>query len=131
MEILLVAWRRFYFHDIISFCSVCEAVAGAEKDLTARQFLKAHTEKQTEVSVDYWTFGRPMASMQTDPSTKLTVLISGNGTNLQAVIDKVNGVISNRKNGYGLERAKRAGIPNLYHNLLQYKKTHPPTDQGM
>lgn len=74
-----------------------------------------------------------------DSPTKLTVLISGNGTNLQAVIDKINArelsativrVISNRKNAYGLERAKRAGIPTIYHNLLQYKKKHPPTDQG-
>lgn len=74
-----------------------------------------------------------------DSSTRLTILISGNGTNLQAVIDKIYArqlpativrVISNRKNAYGLERAKRAGIPTLYHNLLKYKKNHPPTDQG-
>jgi phosphoribosylglycinamide formyltransferase len=59
---------------------------------------------------------------------------------LQAVIDKIEArqlpaiivrVISNRKDAYGLERAKRAGIPTLYHNLLKYKKTHPPTDQGV
>ena len=75
-----------------------------------------------------------------DSSSKLTILISGNGTNLQAVIDKIDArqlpativrVISNRKNAYGLERAKRAGIPTLYHNLLKYKKNHPPTDQGI
>lgn len=75
-----------------------------------------------------------------DSSTKLTILISGNGTNLQAVIDKIDAqqlpativrVISNRKNAYGLERAKRAGIPTTYHNLLMYKKNHPPTDQGI
>lgn len=71
---------------------------------------------------------------------RLTVLISGNGTNLQAVIDKIEArqlpaiivrVISNRKDAYGLERAKRAGIPTLYHNLLKYKKARPSTDQGM
>ena len=75
-----------------------------------------------------------------DTSTHLTVLISGNGTNLQTVIDKIKAqqlpativrVISNRKNAYGLERAKRAGIPTFYHNLLKYKKSHPPTDQGV
>ena len=74
-----------------------------------------------------------------DSSTRLTILISGNGTNLQAVIDKIYArqlsanivrVISNRKNAYGLERAKQAGIPTLYHNLLKYKKNYPPTDQG-
>lgn len=50
---------------------------------------------------------------------KIAVLVSGGGTDLQSVIDAVqdgsiNGeialVISNRKNAYGLERAKNAGI---------------------
>lgn len=54
-----------------------------------------------------------------NPVTKLCVLISGNGSNLQAIIDeitagrlnaKISGVISNRPNAYGLERAKEAGI---------------------
>lgn len=49
------------------------------------------------------------------------VLVSGGGTNLQAIIDAVNdgtitntklaGVISNNKNAYALERAKMSGIP--------------------
>ncbi|MGH8463163.1 MAG: phosphoribosylglycinamide formyltransferase [Pseudomonas sp.] len=48
----------------------------------------------------------------------VVVLISGNGSNLQALIDAsatsgytVTGVISNRADAYGLERAARAGIP--------------------
>ena len=50
---------------------------------------------------------------------KIAVFISGGGTDLQSVIDAVenksiNGkivlVISNRKNAFGLERAKKAGI---------------------
>ncbi len=54
---------------------------------------------------------------------KVVVLVSGGGTNLQAIIDAVNngtitnteivGVISNNKNAYALERAAKAGIPNL------------------
>ncbi|ANB22582.1 phosphoribosylglycinamide formyltransferase [Alteromonas stellipolaris] len=53
------------------------------------------------------------------PSTKLCVLISGNGSNLQAIIDNISaekldaeicGVISNRPNAYGLTRAQEAGI---------------------
>lgn len=49
----------------------------------------------------------------------VVVLISGSGTNLQALIDKtqsgdlpitLSAVISNRPNAYGLERAKQAGI---------------------
>ena len=50
---------------------------------------------------------------------KIAVFVSGSGTNLQSLIDSVNSgyingeislVISNRKNAYGLERAKNAGI---------------------
>ena len=49
----------------------------------------------------------------------VVVLISGGGTNLQAIIDaaeqglpiKIRAVISNRPDAYGLERARRAGIP--------------------
>jgi len=49
----------------------------------------------------------------------IVVLISGNGTNLQAMMDardqglaiNIRAVISNQKNAFGLERAKRANIP--------------------
>jgi len=54
---------------------------------------------------------------------KVVVLVSGGGTNLQAIIDAVNagtitnteivGVISNNKNAYALERAKKAGIASV------------------
>ena len=53
---------------------------------------------------------------------KVVVLVSGGGTNLQAIIDAVDagiitnteivGVISNNKNAYALERAAKAGIAN-------------------
>jgi formyltetrahydrofolate-dependent phosphoribosylglycinamide formyltransferase len=61
---------------------------------------------------------------------KLIVLISGSGTNLQAIIDAIAGgtldaeialVISNRKSAYGLVRAEKAGIPTLYFPLKPYK----------
>ncbi len=52
---------------------------------------------------------------------KLTVLVSGGGTNLQAIIDriadgtirgaKIVRVISNNPGVYAMERAKKAGIP--------------------
>ena len=52
---------------------------------------------------------------------KLAVLVSGGGTNLQAIIDsiadgritnaEIKVVISNNKNAYALERAAKAGIP--------------------
>lgn len=52
----------------------------------------------------------------------LGVLVSGNGTNLQAILDavaegrldaNVRCVISNRAEAYALERARRAGVPAL------------------
>jgi len=48
-------------------------------------------------------------------SCKIVVLISGGGSNLQALIDsadvpKITAVISNKQDAYGLERAKQAGI---------------------
>lgn len=49
---------------------------------------------------------------------RLAILISGNGSNLQALIDqqqpinaRIAGVISNRPGVYGLERARRHAIP--------------------
>ena len=54
---------------------------------------------------------------------RVVVLVSGGGTNLQAILDAVEqgtitnteivGVISNNKNAYALERAKAKGIPSL------------------
>ncbi len=67
-------------------------------------------------------------------------MISGNGTNLQALIDRISEgrlpgtivrVISNRKDAFGLERARRAEIPTAYHNLMTYKKKYPPSDEGI
>lgn len=53
----------------------------------------------------------------------VVVLVSGGGTNLQAVIDaleageisnaRISGVISNNKNAYALERAKKHGIESV------------------
>ncbi|MCZ2723415.1 phosphoribosylglycinamide formyltransferase [Marinomonas sp. 15G1-11] len=55
-------------------------------------------------------------------SLSVVVLISGSGSNLQALIDqslegkldiKINAVISNNANAFGLERASKAGIPAI------------------
>ena len=52
--------------------------------------------------------------------TKIAVLVSGGGTNLQALIDaqgsvltsgEISLVVANNANAYALERAKKAGIP--------------------
>lgn len=54
---------------------------------------------------------------------RIAVCVSGGGTNLQAIIDKINSgeihnteiavVISNNKNAYALERAAKAGIEGV------------------
>lgn len=55
-----------------------------------------------------------------EPLRQLVVLVSGNGTNLQAILDacaagdlpaQVTAVISNKSGAYGLERARAAGVP--------------------
>lgn len=62
-----------------------------------------------------------MPSEKTSEKIKVAVLISGGGTNLQAIIDAVKSgelphvelalVVSNKADAYGIERAKAAGIP--------------------
>lgn len=73
--------------------------------------------------------------------TRIVVLISGNGSNLQALINacdtpkipfgRIVRVISNRKDAYGLVRAKNASIPTTYHNLVRYKKQQDATEAGV
>lgn len=60
----------------------------------------------------------------------VVVLVSGGGTNLQAIIDavesgaitntKITGVISNNKNAYALERAKNHGVRGLCVSPKEY-----------
>ncbi|KAI9781432.1 MAG: hypothetical protein M1839_006026 [Geoglossum umbratile] len=80
-----------------------------------------------------------MTSPLPEPApSRMTVLISGNGTNLQALIDacssnllpstSITRVISNRKGAFGLKRAENAGIPTTYHNLLTYKRRYNGTE---
>ena len=80
---------------------------------------------------------------------KLAVLVSGGGTNLQAIIDaidagtitnaKIDVVISNNANAYALERAKNHGIegmcfsPKSYENREQFNDalTQTIVDRGI
>lgn len=58
---------------------------------------------------------------------RIVVLVSGGGTNLQALIDAdqddytIVAVVSNRKAAHGLVRAKTAGIPTVYSSLKGFK----------
>ena len=59
---------------------------------------------------------------------KIGVLLSGSGTNLQAIIDAaaeglpvdIALVVSSRPDAYGIERARAAGIPTLVMNREKY-----------
>jgi formyltetrahydrofolate-dependent phosphoribosylglycinamide formyltransferase len=57
-------------------------------------------------------------------AARLVVLVSGHGSNLQAILEacasgalpaQVVAIISDRRAAYGLERARLAGVPALYH----------------
>ncbi|CCD22575.1 phosphoribosylglycinamide formyltransferase NDAI_0A04180 [Naumovozyma dairenensis CBS 421] len=71
--------------------------------------------------------------------SKISVLISGSGSNLQALIDaqkasklgdsKITSVISSSKKAYGLERANKAGIPTHIQSLYPYTKDIPKEDK--
>ena len=59
---------------------------------------------------------------------RLVVLISGNGTNLQAILDAcisggldatVVAVVSNKANAFGLTRARNAGVESVYFAKLE------------
>jgi len=65
-------------------------------------------------------------------------MISGSGTNLQAIIDAIQAgkldaqidlVVSNRKKAYGLVRAEQAGIPTLYFPLKPYTDSDASREQ--
>ncbi len=66
----------------------------------------------------------------------LAVLISGNGSNLQAILDAVdNGdlpdarvalVVSNRKDAYGMQRAFKHSVPVVYFPKLPYTNANRP-----
>jgi formyltetrahydrofolate-dependent phosphoribosylglycinamide formyltransferase len=68
--------------------------------------------------------------------TRIAILISGNGSNLQAIIDAVDAgnlpgaeialVVSNRREAYGIKRAIKHGIPLAYFPKLSYTKAGRP-----
>lgn len=63
--------------------------------------------------------------MPRKPSCRLGILVSGSGTNLQAIIDRIESgeinaeiacVISNKADAYALVRASNHGIPTIVHD---------------
>jgi formyltetrahydrofolate-dependent phosphoribosylglycinamide formyltransferase len=69
-----------------------------------------------------------------DPTVRLAVLLSGSGTTLQNIFDRiadgslparVSVVVASRPNAYGLERARRADVPAV----AVSRKSFPDVDQ--
>lgn len=70
--------------------------------------------------------------------TRIAVLVSGFGSNLQAIIDGVEEgglpgveiglVVSNRREAHGLKRAVRHGIPVVYFPLAPYTQAGRPRE---
>ncbi len=68
--------------------------------------------------------------------SRIAVLISGYGSNLQAVLDalaqgnlpgvEIALVVSNRKEAYGIQRAAQAGVPVIYFPLAPYTRAGRP-----
>lgn len=73
-------------------------------------------------------------------SARLAVLVSGSGTNLQALLDACSDrrldaqvvlVVSNRSDAYGLARAERAGVPALYLPFDRKRSTRTDYDAAL
>jgi formyltetrahydrofolate-dependent phosphoribosylglycinamide formyltransferase len=64
--------------------------------------------------------------------TRIAILISGSGTNLEAILQAIEGeklpgvdaalVVSNRREAYGIKRAIKHGVPVIYFPLAPYTK---------
>ncbi|MBN1936935.1 MAG: phosphoribosylglycinamide formyltransferase [Anaerolineae bacterium] len=71
--------------------------------------------------------------------TRIAVLISGSGTNLEAILQAVKRgnlpgvevalVVSNRGEAFGIKRAVRHGVPVIYFPLLPYTKAGHPRSE--
>ncbi|MCB8943313.1 MAG: phosphoribosylglycinamide formyltransferase [Ardenticatenaceae bacterium] len=73
-----------------------------------------------------------------DELPRIVVMVSGSGSNLQAIMEAVGGeeitavislVVSNRKDAYGLVRAQQANIPTLYFPFKPYREAGKSREQ--
>ena len=71
-----------------------------------------------------------------EKSTRIAVLVSGFGSNLQAILDAVEDqrlpgvevalVVSNRRTAHGIQRAIQHGVPVLYFPFAPYRRSGRP-----
>ena len=84
-----------------------------------------------------------MKEQDTDPITSAIILISGYGTNLQTILDhtindqlpiKIILVLSDNPKAYGIERAKKSGIPTKiinYNNFTNKADFHQSVENNI
>jgi phosphoribosylglycinamide formyltransferase-1 len=84
-----------------------------------------------KTSVSEASTGQPTEEPTEERKMRFGVLISGSGTNLQAIIDacasgvidaEVAVVVSDKEAAYGLERARRAGIPAVWLDRSRFEQ---------
>lgn len=102
----------------------------------------ARKEPEPQVVIDDVIFTQNLRNVQRNlltPKRRVGVLISGTGTNLQALIDATQNsaygvnaeivlVISNKENVLGLKRAVDASIPHKVISHLNFKNTENPRE---
>lgn len=90
---------------------------------------------EPQVRINTSAFSQNIVRVQrllAEPLKRVAVLISGNGSNLQSLIDATRNstmgiraeivfVLSNKENVMGLERARKAGIDNKFLSHRQFK----------
>jgi hypothetical protein len=123
--------NRWAFNPVVPASSyglwLRKAGASAGSNLVPQKYSRSNLCSTIGITKD-GNIADSLPPAHTPPPTKLTVLISGSGTNLQALIDAsttgllpsttIVRVISNKKGVQGLTRAEKAGIPTTYHNLV-------------
>src|SRR6266542_3891806 len=107
------ALSRPAIEDVIHVTARCEAMTSRHDEIA-----KAIALPTPDARVEPLSGVRPRGSM----NRRIAVLISGRGSNLQALIDAIADgrldatiaiVISNKADAYGLERARAAGIETV------------------
>lgn len=105
--------------------------------------VRARKATEPQVVIDDAAFTQNLRNVQRNlltPRKRVGVLISGTGSNLQALIDATRNsafganaeivlVLSNKDNVLGLKRAADAGIPHKVISHLSFKSTQSPREE--
>lgn len=106
-------------------------------------FVKTRGTTEAQVVIDDKKFTENLEKVKVNlrkSKKRVGVLISGNGSNLQALIDATRDtssganaeivlVLSNKSDAFGLQRAEKAGIPNKTISHLEFKSSANPREE--